>query len=38
MDEMRALSDKYYLRLCAGERVEEILTGHRAVDTPWAIR
>jgi NAD(P)-dependent dehydrogenase (short-subunit alcohol dehydrogenase family) len=38
IDQMRALSDKDYLRLCAGERVDEILNEHHAVDTPWTIR
>jgi NAD(P)-dependent dehydrogenase (short-subunit alcohol dehydrogenase family) len=38
VDQMRRLSDEDYLRLCAGEDVEEILNKHHAVDTPWAMR
>ena len=34
---MRAISDEDYLRLCAGERVEEILDKYHAVDTLWTI-
>jgi hypothetical protein len=37
IDQMRALNDKDYQRLCAGDGVEEILTQYQADDTPWGI-